>query len=112
MSAAFMIAYSILKMKAICSSETPVDFQWTRWHFISGDSNLMLYCKRKIKNKTSSGLQNREYGRRDPSRFPRGTLYPQKVALTSPTSGGRSVGIVRPRIEDTEFSFMRQVNIY
>jgi hypothetical protein len=47
--------------------------------------------------KKSSGfcLENREYGRRDPSRWPRGTLYPQKLALTSPTSGGRSVGIVR-----------------
>jgi hypothetical protein len=41
------------------------------------------------------GLQSREYGRRDPSRWPRGTLYPQKMALTSPTRGGRSVGIVR-----------------
>jgi hypothetical protein len=31
---------------------------------------------------------------RDPSRCPLDTLYPQKLALTSPTSGGRSVGIV------------------
>jgi hypothetical protein len=31
-------------------------------------------------------------------------LYPQKLALTSPTSGGRSVGIVRWRTEATEFS--------
>jgi hypothetical protein len=29
-------------------------------------------------------------------------LYPQKLALTSPTSGGRSVGIVRSRIKATE----------
>jgi hypothetical protein len=28
---------------------------------------------------SSSGLENREYGRGDPSRWPRGTLYPQKV---------------------------------
>jgi hypothetical protein len=28
---------------------------------------------------------------------PRDTLYQQKLALTSPTSGGRSVGIVRTR---------------
>jgi hypothetical protein len=28
---------------------------------------------------SSSGLESREYGRRDPSRWPRGTLYPQKV---------------------------------
>ena len=30
-------------------------------------------------------------------------LYPQKLALTSPTGGGRSVGIVRVRIKATEF---------
>jgi hypothetical protein len=30
-------------------------------------------------------------------------LYPQKLALTSPTSGGRSVGIVRSRTQATEF---------
>jgi hypothetical protein len=30
-------------------------------------------------------------------------LYPQKLALTSPTGGGRSVGIVRVRTEATEF---------
>jgi hypothetical protein len=33
--------------------------------------------------------------RGNPFRWPRDTLYPQKLALTSPTSGGRSVGIVR-----------------
>jgi len=30
--------------------------------------------------------------------------YPQKLALTSPTGGGRSVGIVRVRTKATEFS--------
>jgi hypothetical protein len=35
--------------------------------------------------------------RRDPLRCPRDTLYPQKLALILPTSGGRSVGIVRMR---------------
>jgi len=30
-------------------------------------------------------------------------LYPQKLALTSPTGGGRSVGIVRVRTKATEF---------
>jgi hypothetical protein len=33
------------------------------------------------------------------------TQYPQKLALNSPTSGGRSVGIVRLRTTATEFSF-------
>jgi hypothetical protein len=52
-----------------------------------------------------SGLESREYGRRDPSRWPRGTFYPQKLALTSPTSGGRAVAIVRPRTNATEFVY-------
>jgi len=30
-------------------------------------------------------------------------LYPQKLALTLPTGGGRSVGIVRVRTKATEF---------
>jgi len=38
-------------------------------------------------------------------------LYPQKLALTSPTGGGRSVGIVRVRTKAPEFSFQpREVN--
>jgi hypothetical protein len=32
-------------------------------------------------------------------------LYLQKLALTSPTSGGRLVGIVGSRTQATEFSF-------
>jgi hypothetical protein len=39
-------------------------------------------------------------------RWPRDTLYPQKLALTSPTSGGRSVGIVRLRTKGHEFFFI------
>jgi hypothetical protein len=35
-----------------------------------------------------SGLESREY-----DRWPRGTFCPQKLALTSPTSDGRSLGI-------------------
>jgi hypothetical protein len=35
--------------------------------------------------------------------LPRGTLYPQKLAITSPTSGGRSVGTVRSRTQTMEF---------
>jgi hypothetical protein len=52
---------------------------------------------------SSSGLESREYGRRDPSRWPRGTLHPKKLAPTSPTSGGRSVGIFLWRTQATEF---------
>jgi hypothetical protein len=58
--------------------------------------------------KKSSGScpENREYGRRDPSRWPRGTLYPQKLAITSPTSGGRLVSIVCSRTQTMEFSLV------
>jgi hypothetical protein len=55
---------------------------------------------------SGSCLENREYGRRDPSRWPRGTFYPLKLAITSPTSGGRSVGIVRSRTQTMEFSLV------
>jgi hypothetical protein len=41
--------------------------------------------------------ENRINGPGDPLRWPRDTLYPQNLALTSPTSGDRSVGIVRVR---------------
>jgi hypothetical protein len=54
---------------------------------------------------SGSGPENREYGSWDSSRCPRGTLYLQKLALTSPTSGGRSAGIVHARIKATEFRF-------
>jgi hypothetical protein len=45
-------------------------------------------------------------GRGDSLRWPRNTLYQQRLALTSPTGGGRSVGIVRLRTTATEFSLV------
>jgi hypothetical protein len=48
------------------------------------------------------GLESRDYVRRVPSHRPRDTLYPQMLALTSLTSGGHSVGIVRSRTQATE----------
>jgi hypothetical protein len=48
-------------------------------------------------------LASWEYDRRDPLILPRGTLYQQKLTLSSPTSGGRSVGIVLSRTEATVF---------
>jgi hypothetical protein len=50
-----------------------------------------------------SGIEKREYGRGDLLRWPSDTLYPQKLALTSPTGGGHSVGMVRSRTKVTEF---------
>jgi hypothetical protein len=66
-----------------------------------------LLGRKKI---SGSGLENREYDRRDPSRWPRDILYPQKLALISPTCGGWSVGIVRWRTKATEFSFFCILN--
>jgi hypothetical protein len=55
---------------------------------------------------SGSGLENRRYDRGVPLSWPRDTLYPQKLALTSPTSCGRSVSIVLSRTKPTEFSFL------
>jgi hypothetical protein len=47
----------------------------------------------------------------NPLRWPRYALYPQKLALTSPISGGRSVGIVRSRTKGTEFNFFLDLKL-
>jgi hypothetical protein len=55
---------------------------------------------------SGSGLENRDYGlgiRRADHAAP---LHLQKLALTSPSSGSRSVSIVRSRTKATEFSFL------
>jgi hypothetical protein len=68
-----------------------------------GPLSLMSTTEELLESKSSgSGPENREYGHRDPSRWPRGALYPQKLALPSPTYGGLSVGIVRSRTQATE----------
>jgi hypothetical protein len=60
-----------------------------------GPLSLVSTIKDLLERKsTGSSLESREYGCRDSSCWPRGILYPQKLALTSPTSGGRLVGIV------------------
>jgi hypothetical protein len=43
-------------------------------------------------------------GRGDPLRWPRDTLYPQKLALASLTNGGLSVGFACG-LQATEFGF-------
>jgi hypothetical protein len=69
-----------------------------------GPLSLVSTTEELLERKNSgSGVEDREHGRRDKSRYPRDTLYPQMLALNSPTSGGRSVGIVLLRTQDTEF---------
>jgi hypothetical protein len=61
-----------------------------------GQLNLVWIIEKLLEWKSrGSGQENRINDRGDPLGWPRDTLYPQKLALTSPTSGGRSVGIVR-----------------
>jgi hypothetical protein len=57
------------------------------------------------KKSSGSCLENREYGRRDLSRWSHGTLCLQKLAITSPTSGSRSVGIVHSWTQTMVFFF-------
>jgi hypothetical protein len=52
------------------------------------------------------GLENRDYGRRDSLHLPRDTLHPQKLELTSLTSGVRSVSIVCSWTKATELLFL------
>jgi hypothetical protein len=66
-----------------------------------GPLSLVSTIEELLGRKSSgSGIEIREYGNRDPSRWPR---YPQKLVFTSPTSGDRSVGIVRSRTQTMEF---------
>jgi hypothetical protein len=64
------------------------------------------------RNNSGSGLENGEYGRGVPLHWPRDTVYPQKLALTSSTSGGCSAGIVCLRAKAMEFSFINHYSSY
>jgi hypothetical protein len=64
-----------------------MDLEW-------GPLSLLSTINELLKRKSIvSGLENRYYGRRDPPRLPRDTVYPQKLALTSPTSSDCSVAV-------------------
>jgi hypothetical protein len=58
----------------------------------------------KKKKGSGSDLENRDYGRRESAALTHETLFNlQKLALTSPTNGGSSVGIVSLRTQAMEF---------
>jgi hypothetical protein len=61
----------------------------------------------EILERTSSGssLENQDYSHIDRCADHATPLYPQKLALTSPTGGGHSVGIVCSRTQATEVFF-------
>jgi hypothetical protein len=61
-----------------------------------GPLSLVSITEELLGRKSSgSALEIREYGRRFRRADHATHFYPQKLALTSRTSGGRSVGIVR-----------------
>jgi hypothetical protein len=63
-----------------------------------GPLSLVRLIEEQLEWKNSaSGQENRINCREDPLRWPRDIFYAQKLALTSSTSGGRLVGIVRLR---------------
>jgi hypothetical protein len=63
------------------------------------------------RNSSGSGLEIREYGRKGSVTLTtRHPLHPQKLALTSQTIGGRSVGIVRSRTQAMEFFYRFNYN--
>jgi hypothetical protein len=77
-----------------------------------GPLSLVSTIEELLGRKSSgSGLENRDYGREGFATLT--TRHPsirKTLALTSPTSGDSSVGIVRSRTETTEFvSIMRQL---
>jgi hypothetical protein len=61
----------------------------------------LVSTNEELLGKNSSGLEIREYGRRDVTL----TTW-QKLVLTSPTSGGCSVGIVHSWTQAREFVFV------
>jgi hypothetical protein len=96
-------------MKIYKTAETnSLTFYQIFWEVVGlerGPLSLVSTTEELLGRKSSgSGLENRKYGCRDPSRWPRDTLYPQTLTLTSPTSGGRSVSIVLSRTKATEFT--------
>jgi hypothetical protein len=82
-SSGFILVYLFLntEMDVICSSETSFDFPRAAWRYIPEDSTTHNH-------------------------WPRDTLYPLKLALTSLTSGGLSVGILRWRTKTLEFVWL------
>jgi hypothetical protein len=76
-----------------------VCLEWGPLSFVSKTEEL-------LGRNSGSGLENQEYGHRGPLRWPCDILYLQKLALISPTSGGRSVSIVNAWTKAMEFVFV------
>jgi hypothetical protein len=82
----------------------PYPFFWEVLGLEQGPLNIVSTIEELLERKKVRApvYENREFGRRDPSCLPCNPFYPQKLVLTSPTSSGRSVGIVLSRTKATE----------
>jgi hypothetical protein len=70
----------------------PLSLVTTIWSYLK-EKVADLVCKTQI---TAVGIRQAEHAT---------TLYPQKLAITSPTNGGRSVRIVSARTKMPEFLY-------
>jgi hypothetical protein len=78
---------------------------WGAVELQRGPLSLVSTNEELLRRKSSgSRLEKCDYGRRDPSRWPRDNFYPKKLTLTSPTSGGLSIGMFRRLNQTTECS--------
>jgi hypothetical protein len=69
-----------------------------------GPLSLVSTIEELLKRKSSGfGLAIRKYGRKGSGGVTTWHPLSEKLALTCPTSGGRSVGILRLRTQATEF---------
>jgi hypothetical protein len=103
----------VVRVPGYRSSGPGFDFQRYQilWQVVGldrGPLSLVSTTEELLGKKSSgSGLENRDYGRRGSATLTtRHPLYPQKLALTSPTSGARSVGKGRSRNKATEWFFL------
>jgi hypothetical protein len=77
-----------------------------------GPLSLVTTTEELLESKSSGyGLENREYGVRDPYADQMAPSNPQMLALTSPTIGGRWIGMVRSRTQLTEFKIFYALHI-
>jgi hypothetical protein len=110
-----------VKRWRLCLNESPISPEFTSQYNIIFNLWLIIsyfiynhFMHYKVDSKHTGGFSNllflfgffpASFLIGDPSRWPRGTLHPQKLTLTSLTRGSRSFGIVRSRTQATEFSF-------
>jgi hypothetical protein len=100
-----ILSYNISNWPPLWSSGQSSGFN-SRVGLERGPLSFVSTIEELLEKKSSgSGLENREYGHKDSPRWPLDTLYSHKWALISPTSGGRSVGIVRSCTKTKEFVF-------